>query len=338
MRVFLKPLGLPLATALATATIAAMPAATLAQTADRPGDVLQVATSRGRMVTLPAPISDIFVADDKIADVQVRSPTQLYIFGKTAGETTISATSKSGRVVYATTVRVGNNYDSIGAMLRLALPDAQIVATPMNGLVLLTGVVAAPQDAAEAERLVQAFVGEQTKVLSRLKTATPLQVNLQVKFAEVSRSFIKNMGVNFSTVDQTSGFKFGGTQGRGGGSSFTPGGPLGVGFTDAPAGASKILKGVDAATFGLAGKLFGLDLLAAIDVGETAGQVTTLANPNLTALSGETASFLVGGEVPLVTQSGLGASSVQYKEYGVSLTYTPTVLADGRISLRVRPE
>ncbi|WP_394653508.1 pilus assembly protein N-terminal domain-containing protein [uncultured Sphingomonas sp.] len=337
MRVFLKPLGLPLATALAAAAMTATPTATSAQVADRPGDVLQVATSRGRLVTLSAPISDIFVADDKIADVQVRSPTQLYIFGKGAGETTISATSKAGRVVYATTVRVGNNYDSIGSMLRLALPDAQITATPMNGLVLLTGVVAAPQDAAEAERLVQAFVGEQTKVLSRLKTATPLQVNLQVKFAEVSRSFIKNMGVNFSTVDRTSGFKFGGTQGRGG-STFNPGGPLGVGFNEAPSGASKVLKGVDAATFGLAGKLFGLDLLAAIDVGETAGQVTTLASPNLTALSGETASFLVGGEVPLVTQSGLGASSVQYKEYGVSLTYTPTVLADGRISLRVRPE
>lgn len=337
MRVFLKPLGLPLATALAAAALTATPAATSAQVAERAGDVLQVATSRGRLVTLSAPISDIFVADDKIADVQVRSPTQLYVFGKSAGETTISATSKSGRVVYATTVRVGNNYDSIGSMLRLALPDAQITATPMNGLVLLTGVIAAPEDAAEAERLVQAFVGEQTKVISRLKTATPLQVNLQVKFAEVSRSFIKNMGVNFSTVDQTSGFKFGGTQGRAG-STFTPGGPLGVGFTEAPAGASKILKGADAATFGLASKLFGLDLLAAIDVGETAGQVTTLASPNLTALSGETASFLVGGEVPVVTQSGLGASSVQFKEYGVSLTYTPTVLADGRISIRVRPE
>ncbi|MFD1786273.1 type II and III secretion system protein family protein [Sphingomonas floccifaciens] len=341
MRVFNKPIGLPLASCLAVAAIAATPASIVAQTVSRAGgDVLQIATSRGRLVTLSAPITDIFVADDKIADVQVRSPTQLYVFGKAPGETTISATTKSGRVAYATTVRVGNNYDSIGAMLQLALPDAQITATPMNGLVLLTGVVAAPQDAAEAERLVQAFVGEQTKVLSRLKTATPLQVSLQVKFAEVSRSFIKNMGVNFSTVDGTSGFKFGGTQGRlgGDGATFIPGGPLGVGFSEAPAGASKITKGADAATFGLAGKLLGLDVLSAIDIGETAGQVTTLANPNLTALSGETASFLVGGEIPIITQSGLGASSVQFKEYGVSLTYTPTVLSDGRISLRVRPE
>ncbi|WP_447411758.1 hypothetical protein, partial [Clostridium perfringens] len=85
----------------------------------------------------------------------------------------ISATTKGGAVVYASTVRVGNNYDSIGAMLRLAMPDAQIVATPMNGLVLLTGTIASPGDGAEAERLVQAYVGDSTKVLSRLKTATP---------------------------------------------------------------------------------------------------------------------------------------------------------------------
>jgi len=81
-----------------------------------------------------------------------------------------------------------------------------------------------------------------------------------------------------------------------------------------------------------------MDILSAIDLGETLGQVSTLANPNLTALSGETATFLAGGEIPIPLASGFGATSVEYKPYGVSLSYTPTVLADGRISLRVRPE
>ena len=79
-------------------------------------------------------------------------------------------------------------------------------------------------------------------------------------------------------------------------------------------------------------------MLASLDLGETDGQVTTLANPNLTALSGETGTFLAGGEIPIPVSQGLGAVSVEYKQYGVSLSYTPTVLADGRISLRVRPE
>src|SRR3546814_14764633 len=89
---------------------------------------------------------------------------------------------------------------------------------------------------------------------------------------------------------------------------------------------------------GFAGKLLGLDVLSSLDLGETNGQVTTLANPNLTALSGETATFLAGGEIPIPLSQGLGTTSVEYKQYGVSLAYTPTVLSDGRISLRVRPE
>ncbi|HEX8485544.1 type II and III secretion system protein family protein [Sphingomonas sp.] len=354
----------PLAAAalLATPAGAAPEKPRVATTARSGGSLqtVQVNTGRGRLVTLARPMSDLFVADDTIADVQVRSPTQLYIFGKKVGETTISATAKSGGVVFSATVRVGNNYDSIGSMLRLAIPDATIVATSMNGLVLLTGTVAAPDDAAEAERLVQAYVGDSTKVLSRLKTATPLQVNLQVRIAEVSRSFVKNIGSNLLTRDQTGGFTFGIAQGRNPGSITQtdagayptaevplPGGGVIRGPYDPSTGkfinprggtTSEISKAGNATTLGLAGRLLGLDVLSALDLGETVGQVTTLANPNLTALSGETGTFLAGGEVPIPVSQGLGTVSVEYKQYGVGLSYTPTVLADGRISMRVRPE
>ena len=206
-------LGWSLAAALAAATVAVEPVAVAAQSTGS-GPTLQINTGRGRLVTLPRPMSDVFVADEKIADVQVRSPTQLYVFGKAAGETTLSVTAKGGAVIYAATIRVGNNLDSIQQMLSLAMPDAHIVATPMNGLVLLTGTVAAPEDGAEAARLVQAYVGDTTKVLSRLGTATPLQVNLQVRIAEVSRSFVKNIGANLQTRDQTGGFLFGVASGR----------------------------------------------------------------------------------------------------------------------------
>lgn len=347
MRVLTKTALLPLAVALAGLTVGGTVPAIAQAGASAP--VVQINTGRGRLVQLSAPISDVFVADEKVADIQVRSPTQIYVFGKAPGETTVSATTRAGRVVYSTTVRVGNNYDSIGQMLALAMPDARIVATPMNGLILLTGMVRAPQDAAEAQELVQAFVGTTTKVISRIKSATPLQVNLQVKIAEVSRNFSKNIGVNVTSLDQTGGFKFGVVQGRSGfGPQHTvpllpPAGtggtaPLFTGGTQATPGTSFVTQQPNGSTLGLAGKLLGLDLLAALDLGETNGQVSTLANPNLSALSGETGSFLAGGEIPIPVSQGLGAVSVEYKQYGISLTYTPTVLADGRISLRVRPE
>jgi len=296
---------------------------------------LEINTGRARLITLPRPMTDLFVADDSIADVQVRSPTQLYIFGKKPGETSISATGRGGAVVYATTVRVGNNLDSIGRMLKLAMPEATITATPMNGLILLTGTVAAPDDGAEAERLVQAYVGKDTRIISRLKTATPLQVNLQVRIAEVNRNFVKSIGVNLLSRDNSGGFIFGiGTGRSNAGSITTVTNPAGQ-----PATQYTFNRGASSGTtLGLAGRVLGMDLLGAIDLGETLGQVSTLANPNLTALSGETATFLAGGEIPIPLATGFGAVSVEYKQYGVSLSYTPTVLADGRISLRVRPE
>ena len=343
---------------LAAVAVLAMPGATLpapvlAQTVHAaPRETVQIATGRGRLITLNAPMSDIFVADSNVADVQVRSPTQLWVFGKKAGETTVYATTKAGKVIYSTTVRVGNNFDSVQGMLDTAMPESNITATTMNGFVLLTGTVAAPQDAAEAEQLAQAFVGEETKILSRLKTATPLQVNLQVRISEVSRSFAKNIGSNFTTLDGSGGFKFGIGSGRQPATTWTtdPNLPLGVGGTvtgytiDPITGAitqrpgTAITPGPGRTTIGGLGRLFGLDILGALDLGETNGQVSTLANPNLTALSGETGSFLAGGEIPIPVSQGLGAVSVEYKQYGVSLAYTPTVLADGRISLRVRPE
>lgn len=358
---FRGKLGAPLALAAVAGMNAAVPMPAIGQTVHAaPRDMVQIATGRGRLVTLNAPMSDIFVANSDIADVQVRSPTQLWVFGKKAGETTLYATTKSGKVVYSATVRIGNNFDTVDSMLAMAMPEADIVATPMNGFVLLTGTVATPNDVAEAERLAQAFVGDETKIISRLRTATPLQVNLQVRFAEVSRSFVKNIGVNFTTKDSTGGFLFGLGQGRspgaftaadlskfpiatlpvaGGGSITGPFDPSTGQFVNPRAtGISDITRGSDHATMGLAGRLLGLDVLAAIDLGETIGQVTTLATPNLTALSGETASFLAGGEIPIPVAQGLGTTTVEFKQYGVSLAFTPTVLADGRISLRVRPE
>jgi pilus assembly protein CpaC len=297
--------------------------------AARPAETLNLSQGTGTLVRLSEPMTDVFVANDGIADVQVRSSTQLYVFAKSRGETTVYATAKNGRVVYAASVRVGNNFSSVDEMLHLAMPDASIRATPMNNLVLLTGTVGSPDDTAEAQRLVQAYVGEGTQVVSRLRSATPLQVTLKVRIAEVNRSLLKKIGVNLIGRDlKPGGTFFGIGQGNPGDLA---GGSSGGGrvFNFPTAGGTSL---------GLAGKLLGIDLLGTLDLAQTDGLVTTLAEPNLTALSGETASFLAGGEFPIPISQGNNAISIEYKQFGVGLAFTPIVLADGRISMRVRPE
>lgn len=333
-----------LAIGLVAATLVSAPVQqAAAQATQNASSSVDLSVGRGRLISLSAPMTDVFVADDKVADVQVRSSRQLYVFGKAPGETSIYATDASGRVVYSTVARVGNNIETIDQMLSLAMPDAKIASNTMNGFILLTGTVPSPDDAAEAERLVQAFVGDQTKVLSRLRTATPLQVNLQVRIAEVSRSLVKSLAVNMSTIDSTGGFKFG--IGQGAVNTHAPGLPMGVGTeltVTLPDGTQVPGSSVDTSSTGstlaAAGKLFGVNILGSLDAGETIGLVTTLAQPNLTALSGETAEFLAGGEYPIPISQALGTTSIEFKKYGISLSYSPTVLANGRISMRVRPE
>jgi len=339
--------------------LAAAPAPAAAQVVTKPKQEMVLSIGRGQLINVPGKMTDVFVADDKVADIQIKSTNQLYVMAKAAGVTTIYASDASGAVIFSTTVRVGSNIDTVDQMLRVAMPDAQIaVSTFASDTVLLTGTIASPEDASEAQRLVQAFMGKTTNVITRLRTATPLQVNLQVRIAEVARSLVKSLGANLTTIDGTGGVKFGISQGRSASSFITtdPNLPLGMGtqvqgwtrdfnaitatnpqgWVQRPGSVITPLNGVT--TLGGLGNLFGLDILGTLDAGETVGLVTTLAQPNLTAISGETADFLAGGEFPVLSSQGLGTTQVEFKRYGVSLSYTPTVMASGRISLRVRPE
>jgi len=352
------------ALAIALGTVSAASPALAQPTSAKPAETLTLSKNTGTLIRLSEPMSDVFVANEGIADVQVRSSTQLYIFGKGPGETAVYATDKAGKVIWSSIVRVGSNITSVATMLDLAMPDAQITATTMNGIVLLTGTVAGPSDIEEAQKLVEQFVGKDIQVVNRLKSAIPLQVSLHVKIAEVSREFAKTVGINLLNRDTTGGFLFGIAQGRNFGSIGNadlsalprldasslyglPAGSLSLPFNPAtgqfitgPGTAYKFsaLGNGTGTALGLAGKFLGMDLAAAIDLAEADGLVTTLAQPNLTAISGETASFLAGGEIPIPLAQGLGAVSVEFKQYGVSLSFTPTVLGDGRISIRVRPE
>jgi len=341
----------------------------------RPTREVLLSVGQGELITLPADAADVWTSNAGVADVYVNSARQIHLFGKDFGEATLFATSKSGAVIYAANIRVSQNLTSIDRMMKLAMPDDDIRVVTTGQIAVLTGTVATPDDAAQAMRIATALLNPgvntnessaqlKVAVFNRLKTATPLQVNLQVKFAEVSRSFLKNIGNNLLTRDQTGGLGFGamsgtrtpGTIANANTSTFPlldasskygfPAGTISLPFNPATGEfvvpgtgtLSTFTKGAQFTSLGIAGHILGLDVLSAIDLGETDGQVTTLANPNLTALSGETGTFLAGGEIPIPVAQSLGQISIEYKQYGVSLAYTPTVLADGRISLRVRPE
>jgi len=325
---------------LAIAPLAAAPTSVAtAQSVVRPTSEVVLSIGRGELVNVPGTMADVFVANEEIADVQIKSQRQLFVMGKSGGETTIYASNAAGDIIWSANIRVGSNIGSIDQLLAMAMPQAKIsVATMGSNVILLTGTVAAPEDAAEAQRLVEAYVGTDANVISRLRMATPLQVNLQVRIAEVSRSVVRALGVNLTSVDATGGFKFGIGQGRSPFTQVSPGGPVAVG-SDLEGDLYNIVnQGSSGSTLGAFGKFLGLDIGAALDLAETQGLVTTRSQPNLTALSGETAEFLAGGEFPIPLAQGLGTTTIEYKNYGVSLAYTPTVLANGRISMRVRPE
>ncbi|MDO7834620.1 type II and III secretion system protein family protein [Sphingobium sp. HBC34] len=333
-----------IALGLAVAAIAAPATAVNAAPSSTQDNAILMSVGGSRVVNLGAKMSDVVIGDPDVVDVHVRSQNQLYLIAKKAGETTVFATAPNGKVLFSGTVRVGNNLTSIDDMLHLAMPGAEIAVNKMNGMVLLTGTIQAPEDAAEAERLTQAFVGKDVTVVSRLRMATPLQVMLQVKIAEVSKDIGHKIGTNFASVDRTggsAGFVGGGTRNfatytRGettatvnsNGTSTVTGTPSYWTFNSAFDGVYSL---------GGVAKILGIDIAGALDLAESSGLATTLAQPNLTALSGETASFLAGGEYPYTVSNGTQGNSIEFKQYGVQLAFTPTVLADGRISLRVRP-
>jgi pilus assembly protein CpaC len=303
----------------------------------RPTMQVLLSVGEGQMINLPRGVASVWTSNPKVADVFVNTPRQINLFGKDAGEATVIATAADGSVVYGAKVRVNQNISSVNEVLRQAMPESSINVTNVGQVAVMNGIVASPEDAVQAEMLVRSLLNPGIDAsnpnavlaivpVNRLKVATPLQVTLKVRIAEINRTAIKSMGVNLLSSDATSGFKFGINQGA----------PV----TTAPGGSPfDVIRAITGGTtLGAAGRLFGLDLAGALDIAASDGVASILAEPNLTALSGETASFLAGGEFPIPVSQALGAVTIEYKQYGVGLAFTPVVLADGRISMRVRPE
>ncbi len=288
-------------------------------------DTLSIDVSKGTLIRLDRPAAEVFIANPEIADVQVKSPRLVYIFGNQRGETSFYALDARDEVIYSSTVQVTQPLTMLRSALRQMLPDSALDASLMGNRVVLKGYVASPDASASAEEIAQQIVGG--NVINRITVMQPTQVNLRVRFAEVSRTVLKELAFNLESFAVDGNFISGALIGR---DVFTDtidelGQPLRL-FNRGDG--STIVGGFRDATS---------DFNYAIDALDNEGFLTILAEPNLTAISGETANFLAGGEfpIPIPSRDGLG---VQYREFGVRLDFTPTVLDSGRIYMRVAPE
>lgn len=290
-------------------------------------DMVNIEVSKGTLIRFEKAVDNVFIADPTIADIQIKSPTLAYIFGLRQGQTTVYAISSDDEIIFDGEVSVSHNLGSFESALKTVMPDTRIQVESYEGLIILTGQVRNPEQAEEARRMAATFIGADSTIINKLSIATPVQVNLRVRIAEVGRETMKQLGFNWENVLNTSGGTFLGlTQGR---DVFTPimqdGLQIGKDFLP------------DGNSFAGGFPLGNLDINFLIDAMEEEGVISVLAEPNLTTLSGEQASFLAGGEypVPVFQQQGF---TVEYKEFGIALNFTPFVLDSGRINIHLMPE
>jgi pilus assembly protein CpaC len=277
---------------------------------------------KGRVIRLPRPAATVFVADPDIADVQAQSPSIVYLFGRRAGETSLYAVDENDQLLLRTHVVVQHNLSSLRDAIQQLLPTSKVEVSTIGGSIVLDGRVDSPLQAQELRELAERYLGDKETLLNRVRVDAPTQVHLRVRVAEVSRDVLKQFGINWQALFESGDFAFGFVNGRS--------------VTNA---AGQFLREAEGANSLFGSYTSGNDSVnVALDALAEEGLVNVLAEPNLTALSGETASFLAGGEFPIPIDNGNNGLTIEFKEFGISLAFTPTVLTADRISLKVRPE
>ena len=285
-------------------------AAPVGQPADQ---ALSLEVNKGTVVRLRGPASTVFVADPEICDIQMKSPRLVYLMGKKPGQTTMVAADANENVLANIGVTVQHNLSRLESAVRSLYPDLDLKMFSVEGALVLEGMVEDAAVSANIRDFATSMIGKDGKIINRMGVNAPTQVSLRVRVAEISRDVEKQLGINWSVIYQGSGLNF----------LFSTVNPV------AGALADKLILG---------GSTGGWDLNALIDLLEDEGLVSLLAEPNLTALSGETASFLAGGEFPILVPQGDNQITIEYKKFGVSLAFTPTIVGNERINLNVRPE
>jgi pilus assembly protein CpaC len=297
--------------------------------------------NEGQLVRLEAASTRVFIANPDVADVSIKSQRLVSV-------------DRNDRMIASIRIQVNHNLSRLNQSLDALVTDGDVNAISIDGGIVLTGNVVNPTDAENARRLAVRFIDEKKEeIINQIRVTAPNQVNLRVRIAEVQRNIIKQFGINWENAFKSNDFTLGLATGENpvvvpslenDFVDISPGDTLSPPIPIDPLNPSiEFFEKTFITRQGGVNSIFGetsfgaLDLNMLIDALATDGLVTILAEPNLTALSGETASFLAGGEfpIPLVEDDGV---TVEFKEFGVSLAFTPTVMTQNRISMRVRPE
>jgi len=304
---------------------------------------------KGTVIQLDSDARDVLVSNPEIVDAVVRTPRRIFLLGMKTGQTNAFFFDGAGHQILSLDIRVEKDTGDLGAMIHTNIPGSNIKVSGLNDNVVLTGTVANAADSTRAQDLAARFAGDPAKVVNMLSISGGEQVMLKVRIAEMDRNIAKQFGVNIAEAAMVAGVPiFASTSNQFG--------LLGHALSDA-SGAQfgqvcnsavlpdqivkqVILNGHSTTTTTNTSLCNGPNnvqgVLQALD---QIGLVHVLAEPNLTAVSGETARFLAGGEFPVpASRDRDGNVTVQFKEFGVGLSFTPVVLSPGRISLQISTE
>lgn len=279
---------------------------------------MAVSMNKSQVLRVNQTIRKITVGNPAIADVAALSDRSFYVLGKSLGTTNVAIYGQNGALVAVTDIIVGIDIQGVKAALNEVMPQEKIEVRSINDSVALSGTVSSPAKAAQAVAVAQHFLPEKISVLNNLGVRGNQQVMLEVKIAEVSRSVSKALGLT---------------------PSISPKPGTSTGFS-ATTTSTTALSAFATAVGSWVGGNFAMNMK--IDALEQKGLIKILAEPNLVAMSGDTANFLAGGEFPVptneTTNAGVPTITVEFKPFGVSLAFTPTVIDDDLINLVVAPE
>jgi pilus assembly protein CpaC len=281
---------------------------------------IAVSMGSGKIVNLPHAAASIFAADPTVVEVRPASPTSLFVFGKGIGQTTIVATDANGNAIATYSVTVGpSSYTSnrLSGQAQLSAPGENVTGETEPGGMVVSGTVQTPEQANQVMQQAK-IISPSGSVINNLQVREPIQVELKVRIAYMSRNVTRQLGIDWGAAT-AEGFKIG---------KFTL---TGTTETQSPT--------ISGTTPGALGVTFpGGTFEGVIDALASDNLAHIVAEPTLTTLSGTQANFLVGGQFPIPVSEQNGTISIEFKSYGVQLVFTPTVFSDGRISLNVSPQ
>lgn len=318
-----------------------------------------LARNKSLLIELPRDLRDVIVSNPEMIDAVVQTSNRVYLIGKTVGQANAFFFDSHGERILTLEVQIEVDTRPLDSLLRRFIPNSDIRTEVLNDTLILTGTVRNPVDSTKAEELATRFANTlkpqdpstpKGKVINMLVVEGEEQVMLQVKIAEVQRSILKQFGINLGasfanpngTVNILSDNRLPVTTAEGLGA-------LGQAFVNNTTNAAGVV--LPGATSGLANAVTNSGIAGVFSPGggsrsisytmralERNGLVRTLAEPNLTAVSGESANFLAGGEFPIPVSAEDGQISVSFKEFGVGLAFTPIVMSEGRISIKISTE